>query len=94
VIERLIWDETNTRKLLTHGITQDEVWAMVEHSGYVFDNPGYPGQIRLVGYTPTGRWLTVAMEPLWHLGQNVWRPVTGWDAEPREIAEYSAEEGP
>jgi hypothetical protein len=93
VIERLIWDETNVRKLLAHGITREEVTAMVAQSGFVFDHPTYPGQIRVVGYTPAGRWLTVAMEPLWAVGRHVWRPITGWDSTPREIADYSAEEG-
>ena len=92
MIERLVWDEVNLRKLLAHGITREEVEDMVSNNGYVFDSPGYPGQVRVVGYTRTNRWLTVAVEPLWHVGPGVWRPITGWASTEREIREYSEDE--
>ncbi len=94
MIQRLVWDDVNQRKLLAHGITREEVEDMVLTTGYLFDSPAYPDQVRVVGYTRANRWLTIALEPLWHVGPGVWRPITGWTSTAREIREYSEEEHP
>ena len=86
-IRRVVWDAGNRRELGRHGITSDEVDEMVTLDEWVVDvHWAYPGQVRVIGRTRAGRWLTVAMEPT--ADPAAWRPITGWDATAAEKAYY------
>jgi hypothetical protein len=52
-------------------------------------HPDYPDQVRIVGPTSAGRWLTIALESTEYAA--VWRPVTGWITTAEE-REYHREE--
>jgi hypothetical protein len=85
-IRELEWLEHNIEKLLAHGIHPDEVVDLVSQDNYTVDRrPEYPNQVRITGYTATGRWLTIAMEGS---GEGVHRPVTGWDAATAELEDH------
>ncbi len=82
-IRYLVWDNANERHLAYHGIEVREIQELLDTNEWVIDrHPRYPEQVRLTGYTQSGRWLTVAMDPTpW---PEVWRPVTGWDSTAEE----------
>jgi hypothetical protein len=70
----------------------DGMWAsgrvtIVPHDYWGADG-GYELQWLLIGRTPGGRLLTVAAEVVELDGKERYRPVTAWDAEGDEIAEY------
>ena len=91
-IRRLLWDDVNDPHLLQHGITADKADELVKLDVWVVSrHPSYPDQVRIVGHTRSGRWLTIVLEPT-HL-RDVWRPVTGWDATHEEVA-YWREQNP
>jgi hypothetical protein len=86
-IRRLIWWPENEAKLRDHRITRDEVDAMIRRNAWVIGtHEDYPGQIRITGVTPDGRFITVGMAPTGDLA--VWRPVTGWGATDDELDYY------
>jgi hypothetical protein len=89
-IRELVWDARNRTKLRAHGIEQWEVDTMLEEDAWVPSRrDDYPDQVRIIGPTMTGRWLTVAVEPA--DDPAVWRPVTGWGATSAELAYYREE---
>jgi hypothetical protein len=86
-IRRLAWDAANRRELAYHRITTEEVDGLIALDEWAADvHADYPGQVRVTGRTPQGRWLTIAMEPT--ADAVVWRPITGWEATPAEKAYY------
>ena len=88
-IERLIWDGGNAPHRASHGISRAAVEDLVFWGSWVrVRSTRYPGQIRLIGVTPGGRWLTIAVEPTATPGGR--RPVTGWPCTEREVAYYVA----
>jgi hypothetical protein len=91
-VQFLVWDDANELHLADHGIAATDVQELLDVNEWVIDqHPRYPGQIRVIGYTRTGRWLTVAMDPTpW---ANAWRPITGWETTPEERA-YWLEQNP
>lgn len=90
-IERLGWQPANVAKLRAHGITRDEVSQMVfVVNAWVGDlDDSYPDQVRVIGPTSSGRFITIALDPT--DDPVVWRPVTGWPSTDEEIA-YHREE--
>lgn len=89
-IKLLLWRRHNLDKLAEHRISQAEVEDLVDRNAWVsYVHPAYPDQVRIVGPTPEGRWLTVALAPTEDAA--VWRPVTGWHATEEE-REYHWEE--
>lgn len=86
----LLWDEYNEAHLAYHGIAGREVEELLNVNEWVIDrHPRYPDQVRVVGYTRRGRWLTVALDPTpW---PDVWRPVTGWESTAEERAYWRAQ---
>jgi hypothetical protein len=89
-IQLLLWRRHNLDKLAEHHISQAEVDGLVDRNAWVsYVHPDYPDQVRIVGPTPAGRWLTIALDPT--DDPAVWRPVTGWNATSGE-REYHREE--
>jgi hypothetical protein len=91
-IRFLVWDDANEEHLAYHGIAPHDVEDVLNVNEWVIDrHPRYPDQIRMIGFTRGGRWLTVAMDPTpW---PDVWRPVTGWDSTSEE-RDYWREQNP
>ena len=88
-IEQLRWDGGNEPHLRTHGIGRADVEDLVFWGTWVrARNTRYPNQIRIIGYTPAGRWLTIALERTEMPG--AWRPITGWPTTEREIDYFAA----
>jgi len=86
MIEHLVWWRRNEAKLREHGITAEEVEEIVVRDTYIVgEHPEYPNQVRITGYTASGRWLTIALEIR---GGGQFRPVTGWIATEDEIRRY------
>ncbi|HEU5316530.1 MAG TPA: hypothetical protein VFX49_10495 [Chloroflexota bacterium] len=86
-IGELWWEEHNLIELAGHRITRGEVESVVDNDAWVaYVHPRYPEQVRVIGPTSGGRFLTVVLEPEEEPG--VWRPVTGWDATPGERQYY------
>jgi uncharacterized DUF497 family protein len=86
-IRGLRWRPANRDKLREHGISVDEVDWIVDNGDWVSYVDGeYPEQARMVGVTGTGRHITVVLAPTRDPAQ--WRPITGWDATPREREYY------
>jgi hypothetical protein len=89
-IEALSWHRANEAKLLRHGIGREEVDDMVDRGEWVVTvHDDYPDQVRVIGPSLRGRFLTVAMEPT--ADPRVWRPVTGWVSNRSEEAYYREE---
>ena len=87
-IAELDWDPTNIAKLATHGITRREVDQLVNYGRYVVDvHPEYPDQVRIIGPTIAGRFLTIALG-LVDEEAGIWRPISGWSTSEREEAYY------
>jgi uncharacterized DUF497 family protein len=86
-IEHLLWFPPNEEKLRGHGISRDEVDGMILRGEWVvYRHDDYPEQVRVVGTTPSGRLVTVAMHPTGDPA--VWRPITGWPSSDWETAYY------
>lgn len=86
-IQRLIWDATNRAKLRAHDIEASEVDSMLAADEWVpTSHPEYLDQVRIIGPTLTGRWLTIALEQTNDL--RIWRPVTDWPSTRAEMAYY------
>ena len=85
-IGRLVWFRGNVEKLAGHGVSRDDVEDLVDQDNYTVDRrPEYPDQVRITGYTREGRWFTIVMEDL---GEDAYRPITGWGATRAEIEDY------
>jgi hypothetical protein len=85
----LVWPEHNIAKLREHRIRRREVDELVRQGTYAAEeHPDYPRQVRITGYTPAGRWLTIVLE---ELGAGGYRPVTGWVATEDEVRRYFEE---
>ena len=57
---------------------------------FVLADSPYFNQVRVIGHTSAGRWLSIAME---ELSGERYRPITGWHATDREVRRYLEEEG-
>lgn len=89
-IVRLRWWPENERKLSANRVAPWEADELVETGDWaVTVHPGYPHQVRIIGPTSAGRFVTVALEPTEN--PTVWRPVTGWESSRGEIAYYRRE---
>jgi len=89
-IERLVWYPVNAAKLAAHGVMQDEADDMIAEDAWVVDvDEDYPDQIRVIGPSTRGRFITLALAPT--SDPAIWRPVTGWPSTDQEIA-YHREE--
>jgi hypothetical protein len=89
-ILNLEWEDHNVDKLARHGTTRREVIELITLDAWVpFAHNAYPDQVRIIGPTSTGRMITVVLERAKKYG--VWRPITGWDATPLELAYYREE---
>jgi hypothetical protein len=89
-VRELVWRGGNENKLAAHGIMRAEVEELIaldQWVGYV--HPRYPDQVRAVGPTRAGRYITIALEPT--EDPAIWRPVTGWNSTSGE-REYHREE--
>jgi hypothetical protein len=61
-IDQLLWDRGNVTEAGRHSVRSGEVDELVYSGYWVYrTNRRYPGQIKVIGRTPTGRWLTVPM---------------------------------
>ncbi len=86
-IRLLRWTDHNRVKLSEHGISDAEVEEILNRDEWVpAANDAYPNQVRMIGLTFAGRLLTIVLEPT--PKQGIWRPITGWDAAPAEVAYY------
>jgi hypothetical protein len=89
-VRRLVWRENNLEKLAAHGISQREVQEVIDVDAWVpATHPDYPGQVRMIGPTQRGRWLTIVLDSTDEPDR--WRPVTGWDTTDQE-RQYHLEE--
>jgi hypothetical protein len=89
-IREIIRSATNEEKLAAHGISWAEIVEMVDSDSWVpTSHPDYPEQVRIVGRTRTGRWLTIVLDPSEE--PDTWRPVTGWVSDRHEIDYYLEE---
>jgi hypothetical protein len=81
------WRRPNIAEPQEHGIAPwevDELRALGTWAARV--HPDYPGQVRIVGPTAAGRFLTIALAPT--EDPAIWRPVTGWPSTAAELAYY------
>ena len=86
-IDELVWLPANEAKLSHHGIDRVAVEGMIARGEWVVTtHEDYPDQVRVIGPTPDGRAVTVAMAPTGDPA--AWRPVTGWDSTDGERAYY------
>ena len=84
-IRLLIWDDANQLHLAEHRIRASEINEMMELDNWaVSRHDRYPDQVRIVGHTSRGRWLTITLEPT--DVADTWRPVTGWESTGGEIS--------
>jgi hypothetical protein len=91
-IRNLVWDDANEWHLAGHHIPAREVQELLDVNEWVIDrHPSYPDQVRAIGHSRSGRWLTVVLEQTPWPG--TWRPVTGWESTREEI-EYWREQNP
>ena len=89
-IERLVWQRTNVDKVAAHGISQYEADDMIAENAWVVDvDENYPDQIRVIGPSALGRFITLALAPT--PTPAAWRAITGWPSTDEEIA-YHREE--
>jgi hypothetical protein len=89
-IERLVWYPANVAKVAAHGVSQHEADDMIAENAWVVDiDEDYPDQIRVIGPSAPGRFITLALAPT--PDPAAWRPVTGWPSTDEEIA-YHREE--
>jgi hypothetical protein len=87
-IDHLIWDRGNIAAMARLGVRPHEVDDTVYLERWVYrSNLRYPGQIKVIGYSPAERWLTVPMEPA--LAPNGWRPIAAWPSTEAEVDEYA-----
>ncbi len=76
--------------LARHGINSEEVREVIALDAWVpLANDAYLDQTRVIGPTYADRMLTVVLEMTDRPG--VWRPITGWDSSPEELAYYREE---
>jgi hypothetical protein len=66
VIRRLIWDSWNAAHIARHQVTPDEVEDVCH--GDPMTSATYKGRTRVVGFTRSGRILTVILAPEDDLG--------------------------
>ena len=86
-VRALEWEEHNIEKLARHGIDRLEVEQLVARDGWIpIAHHREPDQARIIGPTYDRRLLTIALEMTDDAG--VWRPVTGWESSPAEVAYY------
>jgi len=87
----LVWDHGNEQHAIRHDVSREEIDAMYELGEWtVRDDPqGRLGQERLIGRTPEGRFITLAVE--WLTERRAYRPISSWGAEPSERKEWERE---
>jgi uncharacterized DUF497 family protein len=89
-IEKFVWRRANRAKLASHGISADEADSVLDDDAWVtYVHDDYPNQIRAIGQTKRRRVIVLVLDPTEHPTR--WRPVTGWEAMPWEIAYYREE---
>ncbi|MCC6381953.1 MAG: hypothetical protein IT304_05555 [Dehalococcoidia bacterium] len=78
-VEEFYWDETNEKKVQDHGLSADDVDALLLAGPFVVfaNRKGLPGSYQLVGRDLNGRYVTVIIQPVPGVPGG-WRPVTAW----------------
>ena len=87
VIKSLIWDDWNVAHIGQHDVLPNEVEEVC--AGNRIEREAYRQRIFLVGTTKTGRILTIILEP--REEQEVYKPITSYDASKRSIKAYQEE---
>jgi hypothetical protein len=89
-IRELVRRDSNEAKLGAHRIAWREVEELVNLDQWVTSiHPDYPEQVRIMGQTMAGRWITIVLDPTDEA--DVWRPVAGWPSEDHEIVYHRQE---
>jgi uncharacterized DUF497 family protein len=85
---KLDWDEENKAHATRHGVSLREIVDMTETGPWVIvgDTKGRRDRRRVIGWTGTGRAVTLVVE--WTSEPGVFRPITSWPASVEEIALY------
>lgn len=87
-VARLIWDAWNVTHIARHSVIPDEVEQLC-HSDHI-ERAAYAGRIMLIGRIPSGRMLSVVLNPQ---GHDVYYPVTARDASRSERRLYRSMKG-
>ena len=87
VIKRLIWDEWNIAHIARHNVIPQEVQEVCERRPV--ERKGHKNRIFLIGHTEKNRMLTVILNQAEQ--ENVYRPITAYDASKRSIKDYQEE---
>ncbi len=82
--DTLVWDHGNEQHAVRHDVSREEIDAMYELGEWTIDEDpqGRPEQERLIGRTPAGRIVTVAVE--WLPDRRAYRPISSWGADTLE----------
>ena len=78
------WNEFNLDHCLRHGVTPEVVTAVASNDPKLFPDtdPAHAGSDFMIGPDDGGRFWTVV---LLSLGDDGWRPITGWPSTNTEI---------
>jgi len=87
VIKRLVWDEWNIAHIARHNVIPQEVQEVYE--GQPVERKGHRNRIFLIGQTEKNRMLTVILNQTEQ--EDVYRPITAYDASKRSIKDYQEE---
>lgn len=86
-VAALVFDDVNEAKFAAHGVTVDEVQQVRDKwPRYYLNRPDRRATHVMVGPTRRGRIVVVPIET-WG-ADDVWRPVTAFDATPGQAARY------
>ena len=82
--DSLVWDHGNERHAVRHDLSKEEIDGMYDLGTWTIDEDPFfrSNQVRLIGPTPGGRLITVAVE--WLPARRAYRPIASWDAEKAE----------
>lgn len=87
IIKQLIWDNWNIEHIALHNIMPEEVQEVCDREPV--QREGHKNRIFLIGLTKSNRMLTVILEPTDK--EDVYRPITAYDASKRSIQDYQEE---
>ena len=87
VIKRLIWDKWNISHIAHHDVIPQEVQEVCNRKPV--ERKGHKNRIFLIGQTEKNRMLTVILNQTEQ--ENVYKPVTAYDASKRSIKDYQEE---
>ena len=91
VVESFEWDERNLPHAGRHGVSPDVADDVLSVDPRFYRNKeGMAGTHMMIGPDWTGRYWTIIIRPSENL--DVWRPITGWPSDRREIRRYDGVE--